>query len=139
MWCININAFRHHFFTPLGLRILPSAEVITIYDYMEDFDSENAILCPATVSSVDNLVRRWSILISFDFDPGTAAENQPMGIAVLRHAMARNIPVFLTAQTPMGQGLAGMAIDELTDEAKSDFFSFVAWSEWSFNRDLGIT
>ncbi len=109
------------FFTPLGLPILPSAEVISIYDYMEELGSENAIF------------------VSFDFDPGTAAENQPMGTAVLRHAMSRNIPVFLTAITPMGQGLAAMAIDELTDETSSDFFSFVSWSEWSSIREQGIT
>jgi hypothetical protein len=109
------------FFTPLGLPILPSQEVAGIFDYMEDLNSDNAIF------------------ISFDFDPGTAAENQPMGIAVLRHAMARNIPVFLTAVTPMGQGLAAMAVDELTDETRSDFFSFVAWDEWKDIREQGIT
>ncbi len=109
------------FFTPLGLPILPSEEVISIYDYIEELGPDNAIF------------------VGFDFDPGTAAENQPMGIAVLRHAFSRNIPVFITAVTPMGQGLAAMAIDELTDETRADFFSFVSWSEWSAIRDQGIT
>ena len=109
------------FFTPLGLPILPSEEVTSIYDYIENLNSDNAMF------------------IGFDFDPGTAAENQPMGLAVLRHAFSRNIPVFITAVTPMGQGLAAMAIDELTDETSSDFFVFVPWSEWSDIRDQGMT
>lgn len=109
------------FFTPLGLPILPSEEVVSIYDYIEELGSDNAIF------------------VGFDFEPGTAAENQPMAIAVLRHAFSRNIPVFITAVAPMGQGLAALAMDELTDETRADFYSFVSWSEWSAIRDQGLT
>lgn len=109
------------FFTPLGLPVLPSQEVIWIYDYIEDLDKDNAIF------------------VSFDFDPGTAAENQPMGIAVLRHAFNRNVPVFITAITPLGQGLASMAIEQLTNPMNNEHFEMVHWDEWADLRDRGIT
>ena len=109
------------FFTPLGLPILPSQEVVSIYDYIEDLSTDNAMF------------------VGFDFDPGTAAENMPMGVAVLRHAFARNVPVFITAYTPLGQGMAGMAIDELTNPATNDFFQYVNWEEWAEIRDQGFT
>lgn len=109
------------FFTPLGLPILPSAEVISVYEFIDTLGTDDAIF------------------VAFDFDPGTAAENQPMAKAVLLHAFNRNLPVFVTAITPMGQGLAGMAIDELCDDTRPDFFTFVAWSEWSSIREQGLT
>ncbi len=108
------------FFTPLGLPILPSAEVIGIYDTIESFGPENAMF------------------VGFDFDPGTAAENMPMGVAVLRHAFARNIPVFITAYTPLGQGMASMAVQELTNEDSEDYFKYVYWNEWASIREQGI-
>jgi len=109
------------FFTPLGLAILPSSEVAGIYDYMEDLGPQSAIF------------------VGFDYEPGTDAENQPMGIAILRHAFARNIPVFITAYQPLGQGLASMAIDVLTDETSDDYFEYVYWADWAEVREQGFT
>ena len=109
------------FFTPLGLPVLPSQEVISIYDYIENLDHRNAIF------------------VGFDFDPGTAAENQPMGEAVLRHAFARNIPVFITSLSPLGQGLASMGIDHLTNPETPGYFTLVRWEEWSELRAQGLT
>lgn len=108
------------FFTPLGLPIIPSAEVLGIYDHIEGLGPDNAIF------------------VGFDFDPGTAAENMPMGVAVLRHAFARNIPVFITAYTPLGQGMAAMAIEAVTDETTTDYFEYVNWEDWATIRDQGI-
>lgn len=109
------------FFTPLGLPILPSQEVISVYDYIENLDSDNAIM------------------VSFDFDPGTAAENQPMGEAVLRHAFSKGIPVFITSVTPLGQGLASIAIEELTNPINEGHFQMVRWDDWAELREQGIT
>lgn len=109
------------FFTPLGLPILPSQEVISIYDYIENLDKDNAIF------------------VGFDFDPGTAAENQPMGEAVLRHAFSRGIPVFITSVTPLGQGLASMAVDRLTNPENDNHFVLVRWDEWASLREQGLT
>lgn len=109
------------FFMPLGLPILPSAEVLGIYDHIEGLGPDNAII------------------VSFDFEPGTAAENQPMGVAALRHAFARNIPVYVTSYWPLGQAMAAMAISELTDESLEDYFKYVNWEDWASIRDQGIT
>ncbi len=109
------------FFTPLGLPILPSAEVEGIFDYMETLGPDNCIM------------------VSFDFEPGTSAENQPMGVAMLRHAFARQVPVYVTAYWPLGQALASMALEELTDETADDYFKYVRWEEWVDLRDQGLT
>ncbi|MCK5131881.1 MAG: hypothetical protein KAR40_06985 [Candidatus Sabulitectum sp.] len=108
------------FFNPLGLPILPSAEVMGIYDHIEGLGPDNAII------------------VSFDFEPGTAAENQPMSVAALRHAFARNIPVYVTSYWPLGQAMAAMAISELTDESLEDYFKYVEWEDWASIRDQGI-
>jgi hypothetical protein len=109
------------FFTPLGLPILPSQEVISIYDYIENLDEDNAIF------------------IGFDFDPGTDAENQPMAEAVLRHALSRNVPVFITSVTPLGQGLASLSINRMTNPIFDEHFALVSWADWDFIRQQGLT
>lgn len=109
------------FFTPLGLPVLPSQEVVSIYDYIETLNEDNAMF------------------VGFDFDPGTAAENQPMGVAVLRHAFSRHVPVFITSYTPLGQGLASMAISQLTDSRNADYYQRVSFADWADIRQQGIT
>jgi hypothetical protein len=52
------------------------------------------------------------LLISFDYDPGSAAELSPMGVAVLRHCFRKGIRVLAVSLQPTGQG-AGVATDML--------------------------
>jgi hypothetical protein len=108
------------FFARMGLPIVPNREVRSIYNLVDSLGPDNAIM------------------IGWDFDPGTEAENQPMGLAVLRHALARQIPVFITAWSPLGQGLADMAIQEVTDTEVPGNFAFVTWAEWELFRDAGF-
>ena len=98
------------FFVPFGLPVIPTRHVISIFDYIEELGPENAIF------------------VSFDFDPGTDPENMPMAVAITRHAFARHIPVFFTANGPLAQGMleSGFAtaedIDEVVDPAADRVF-----------------
>ena len=42
------------------------------------------------------------VLVSFDYGPSTAAENDPMAAAILRHCLARNLRVVSIALFPVG-------------------------------------
>jgi hypothetical protein len=50
------------------------------------------------------------ILISFDYDPASAAELTPMAVAVLRHCFSKGIRVLVISLQYSGQG-AGIASD----------------------------
>jgi hypothetical protein len=106
--------------SPLGLgQIVPSQEVISIYNLVDSLGPENAIM------------------IGWDFDPGTEAENQPMGVALLRHAFSRRVPVFITAYSALGQGLAENGLASVFDQRVPGNFAFVRWADWEYCREAG--
>jgi hypothetical protein len=108
------------FFARMGLPIIPNREVRSIYNLVDSLGPDNAIM------------------VGWDFDPGTDAENQPMGLAVLRHALGRRIPVFITAYTPLGQGLADIALAQVFDTSLPGNYALVTWSEWEPYRAAGF-
>jgi hypothetical protein len=60
---------------------------------------------PSTQSSFDaieKLAPGSRVLISFDYGPSTAAENDPMAAAILRHCLARDLRVVAIALYPVG-------------------------------------
>ncbi len=109
------------FFMPFGLPVIPTQHVISIFDYVENLGPENAIF------------------VSFDFDPGTDPENMPMAVAVTRHAFARHIPVFFTANAPLAQGMLESGFGYMTNPALDGYFHVVSWQDWASYRDQGIT
>jgi hypothetical protein len=108
------------FFIRMGLPVVPTDEVRSIYTLMDSLGPDDAIF------------------VGWDFDPGTEAENQPMGIAILRHAFDRHVPVFLTAYSPLGQGLAEQGIASVFDTRTPGNFVFIPWADWEFARDAGF-
>lgn len=50
------------------------------------------------------------LMLSFDYDPASAAELTPMAVAVLRHCFSKNIRVLVISLNYTGQG-AGIAAD----------------------------
>lgn len=107
------------FFARMGLPVVPTQEVRSIYTLVDSLGPDDAIF------------------IGWDFDPGTEAENQPMGVAVLRHAFARHIPVFLTAVSPLGQGLAEQGLATVFDTRDPGGYVYVPWTEWEPVRPAG--
>ena len=53
------------------------------------------------------------VLISFDYDPSTMTEMQPMGEAMIEHAFKRNQKVIATALWPMGVQMADQAFKKV--------------------------
>ncbi len=56
------------------------------------------------------------ILISFDYDPASKEELQPMAIALLHHCFRKNVKVIGMTLNPGGSGLADKAITEAGEE-----------------------
>lgn len=50
------------------------------------------------------------LLLSFDYDPASAAELTPMGVVILRHCFSKGVPVCVISLQATGQG-AGIAAD----------------------------
>ena len=80
------------FFVHLGLPIVPTSEVRSVYDQIEKMGPQD---------------RLW---LAVDFDNSTAAECQPMVLAIMHHAFKRNVPLILTAYQPPGLALAQTAL-----------------------------
>lgn len=85
---------------PIGLPIKPTEPVIDLFNYID------------TLGVNSNPV--WVVT---DFDPGTLPELMPMTKSILRHCLARGIPVVLHGGLfPQYIGVAKMAIDEIAAE-----------------------
>lgn len=57
-----------------------------------------------------------TVLISFDYGPGSMPEVQPMALSILRHCFARGIKVVGMNHWPTGVGLAQQALDTTSKE-----------------------
>lgn len=53
------------------------------------------------------------VLISFDYDPSTVTELQPMALAYIEHAWKRGHRIIATAMWPQGSQMAEMAFSEV--------------------------
>ncbi len=109
------------FFLRFGLPVVTTDEVESIYNYVDSLGSEDAIF------------------VSFDFAPGTQAENMPMAVAVIRHAFHNHVPVFMTASFPIHQTMMISAIDYVLNPQTEGFYQNVPFGEWERIREKGIT
>lgn len=58
------------------------------------------------------------VLLACDYDPGTAAETQPMTVAFLKHALSRGLEVVIVGLWPQGPQQADLALrDALAEPA----------------------
>jgi hypothetical protein len=64
---------------------------------------------------VDSLPEGSTVLLSFDYDPSTKAELQPMAVAVTRHLFSRRIHVIGMALWPQGVSLGQQAMTRVGD------------------------
>lgn len=63
---------------------------------------------------IDSLPKGSHVLISFDYDPSSKEELQPMALAVLHHCFRKDINVIAMTLYPAGTGLAKNAINEIS-------------------------
>ena len=64
---------------------------------------------------VENLPEGSNVLVSFDYDPSTMPELQPMAEAVVRHLFQRNMKVVGMALWPQGASLGQDAMSKMAD------------------------
>lgn len=65
---------------------------------------------------VNDVPQSSIVLISFDYDPASMPELQPMAKAILRHCFRKHLKVVITALWPMGVSMASNAIDDIKEE-----------------------
>ncbi len=92
--------------TSFNLPINPTPNVQSIYDTIEEVGKENG-----------------TVLISFDYGPGSMPEVQPMALSVLRHCFKRNVKVVGMCLWPQGVGLAQQAFDTTSKELGAEYGS----------------
>ncbi len=84
---------------PVGLPTVMTPYTKKLFDYIDQIPPDG----PA-------------VLISFDFDPSTAPELQPMAQAILRHCFAKDINVMGVALYPTSVGMIDIALSEVKDD-----------------------
>ena len=67
-------------------------------------------------SAVDTIPADKILMIDFDYDPQTQPENEPMAIALLRHAFTKRIKVAALSLYVQPLGLAKKALDQVVEE-----------------------
>jgi hypothetical protein len=71
----------------------------------------------ALFDAVDRIdPKKQCLLLSSDYTPQTEAENQPMTLAVLRHAFARRVPVLMVVLYIEAAGLFDQALKDVMQE-----------------------
>ncbi len=74
---------------------------------------------------VDALPEGSNVIVSFDYDPSTMPELQPMAEAVVRHLFEKNHKVIGTALWPQGAALGQHAMSTLADSLGKE--QYVDW------------
>jgi hypothetical protein len=87
------------FFLPLGLPVVITPPVQSLYDAVDELEPNAAPL-----------------LLSIDYAPATLPELEPMSMAILRHCFERDVNVFVMTLHPAGYGLAERAVIAAAEE-----------------------
>lgn len=67
----------------------------------------------ATFDAVESVPEGSTVLLSFDYDPASAAELQPMASALVHHCAARKLKIVFMALWPLGKQQADKTIDAI--------------------------
>lgn len=76
--------------------------------------------------AIDVLPQGSRVLLSFDYDPSTMPELQPMAVALTQHLMTRDVKIVSMALWPMGVSLGNEALYAVGDSlGKEEFVDYV--------------
>jgi hypothetical protein len=64
---------------------------------------------------IESLEPGSRVILSLDYGPSTAPENQPMAEAITRHVLAKDCKLYIMALWATGAGQAGILIEEVLD------------------------
>lgn len=92
---------------PVGLPIKETGEVRSVYEYIENIPPGSAIL------------------VAMDYDPAALAELYPMTLAVIRHALSRNIKVIGMTLWITGASLGDLAMREAAEGVAQEGTDYV--------------
>jgi len=85
-------------FMSLTQKVSPSPEVIQLYD------------------AITELPEGSKVLISFDYDPPSAPELQPMAESIIRLCMQRDLKVIMMGLWPQGPQQANLAVEKVFED-----------------------
>ena len=68
-------------------------------------------MAKATFAAVESVPEGSTVLLSFDYDPASAAELQPMANALVHHCASRNLKIVFMALWPLGKQQADRTIE----------------------------
>jgi hypothetical protein len=80
----------------------------------------------ATFAAIESLPPGSRVLISFDFDPASKAELQPMANAMVHHCAAKGHKIVFMALWPLGKQMADQAIKDVLLAFHGDKYSYGA-------------
>lgn len=81
-------------------------------------------MAKATFESIESLPEGSLVLLSFDFDPASKAELQPMSNAIVHHCASKGHKIVFMALWPLGKQMADQAIKEVLLEFHGDKYAY---------------
>ena len=69
-----------------------------------------------TYEAIDRLPPGSVVMVSIDYDASTMPENQPMLLAVLRHAFQKDLKIILMGHWPLGLPVGTLGLDQVARE-----------------------
>lgn len=70
----------------------------------------------AVYEAVENLPAGSKVLVSFDYDPASAPELQPMALSFFRHSFSKDLKVIIIGLWPQGPVQANIALEDIFRE-----------------------
>ncbi|MCK5037034.1 MAG: hypothetical protein KAS73_14155 [Candidatus Sabulitectum sp.] len=86
--------------------------------------------------AVEALPSGSRVLLSFDYDPSTMPELQPMAIALTQHLMTKDIKIVSLALWPMGVSLGNEALMSVSDSLGRE--EYVDWVNLGYKTGGGV-
>jgi hypothetical protein len=95
--------------------------VVVIVPLLFSIPEDVRVMAPAQklFDSVDSIPDDKILIVDFDYSPQTQPENEPMAIALLRHAFAKRIKVAVLSLYVQPLALAVKALNQVTEEFNS--------------------
>lgn len=86
--------------------------------------------------AIDALPQGSKVLLSFDYDPSTMPELQPMAVALCQHLMTRDVGIVSMALWPMGVSLGNEALIAVSDSLGKE--EYVDWVNLGYKTGGGV-
>jgi len=87
--------------------------------------------------AIDTLPPGSTVIISFDYDPSTKAELQPMAVALTRHLFGHGVRVIGMAMWPQGASLGQQAMAQAADSLGAE--QYEDWVNLGYTVGAGVS